>query len=265
MQVHCGGFTLSARICLSAVAAKPMKMKTAAVMQPYFIPYLGYYQLMSAVDVFVIYDDIEYSKQSWINRNRLLLKNGIDYITLPLAKGPDVAHVRDRCLASDWPKHRTKYLNRVEQAYKDRAQFQRGMELLNEIFNTQELNLFAFLKRSIDLTCQALNLKTPLLISSEIGDFRNLSSANKVQSICKAIDAEVYINPIGGQNLYSESDFEANGLKLGFIQTDFMSYQQNNSPQFYEGLSILDLIMSEDCDAMQRHLRSFQIISAGQG
>ena len=84
-----------------------------AIMQPYFFPYIGYFQLIKSVDEFVIYDNIQYTKKGWINRNRILV-NGTDYlISLPLKKDSDYLNVVDRQLAESWEKDRTKLLTLI--------------------------------------------------------------------------------------------------------------------------------------------------------
>ncbi len=79
-----------------------------AIMQPYFFPYIGYFQLINTVDEFVVYDNIEFTKKGWINRNRILVNGKDEYITLPIKKDSDFLHVKDRFLAETWSKDSAK-------------------------------------------------------------------------------------------------------------------------------------------------------------
>src|SRR6188768_4511537 len=94
-----------------------------AIMQPYLFPYIGYFQLMAAVDEFVVYDNIEFTKKGWINRNRILVNGKDTFITLPLKKGSDYLNVNDRYLADSWLTDRTKLMNKVTEAYRKAPQF----------------------------------------------------------------------------------------------------------------------------------------------
>src|ERR1700722_4154503 len=150
-----------------------------AIMQPYFFPYIGYFQLMNAVDEFVIYDNIEFSKKGWINRNRILVNGKDAYITLPLKKDSDYLDVKDRFLAETWPLDRKKMLNRISESYKKAANFDSVYPLIEKCIFFEESNLFKFILNSLILIKDYLNISTSFVISSTIPIDHNLKAEQK--------------------------------------------------------------------------------------
>lgn len=213
-----------------------------AIMQPYFFPYIGYFQLINAVDTFVIYDDIEYVKQSWMNRNRILLNGQPSYISLPLKKDSDYLHVKQRELAGTWLKEHKKLISKLRGAYNKAPFFAETMQLIEPCINSDNTNLFTFLLESIENTLKHLGITTKVIISSSLGDFTHLRSQDKVIAICRATSASHYINPIGGTQLYDSNSFDTNNLKLSFLKTRDFNYPQYNN-DFQAFLSIIDVLM----------------------
>jgi hypothetical protein len=213
-----------------------------AVMQPYFFPYIGYFQLMNVVDQFVVYDNIEYTKKGWINRNRILVNGKDDFITLPLKKDSDYLNISERRLADLWPQDSAKMLNRIKQSYLKAAAFDETFPLIEACIKFDNLNLFSFILNSIELIKNHLGIKSGLVVSSTIPADHSLKSEARVISICKAQQASEYINPIGGLELYSRSSFEVQGLSLRFLKARNVTYSQGNAP-FVPFLSIIDVLM----------------------
>lgn len=211
-----------------------------AVMQPYLLPYIGYFQLINAADLFIVYDNIKYTKKGWINRNRLL-QNGKDVMfSLPLKQGSDALDVRDRELAADF--NRNKLLNQVRGAYRTAPYFSQTMPLIEEVLGVAESNLFGFLYNSIARTCAHLNIATEIRISSDVAIDHHLKSQDKVLALCAAVGARAYLNSIGGQALYSREEFQARGIELKFIRSMPLEYAQFGN-EFVPWLSIIDVLM----------------------
>lgn len=209
-------------------------------MQPYFLPYIGYWQLISAVDVFVVYDNIQYTKKGWINRNRVL-NNGKDiYITIPIEKDSDFLNVDERIISKNFDKK--KILNQIREYYKKAPNFSNGIKIFEEILIFEDRNLFEFIFNSIKVICNKLEIKTQILISSKIEIDHKLKGKDKVISICKALNANEYINTIGGVELYNKYDFQIENINLKFLQTQYFEYTQNEF-NFVPFLSMLDLLM----------------------
>lgn len=211
-----------------------------AIMQPYFLPYIGYWQLISAVDIFVVYDNVKYTKKGWINRNRFL-RNGLEAsFSLPLRKDSDFLDVNERFLADSF--NREDLLNRFREAYRRAPEFNSVIPFLGGILRNPSSNLFEYIFAAIGAVCEFLGISTPLVVSSTIDCDHSLKSAERVQAICKSLGADTYLNPVGGVELYSKEDFSAKGISLKFLKALPFEYNQTGSP-FVPWLSILDVLM----------------------
>lgn len=217
-------------------------MKRIAIMQPYFLPYIGYFQLMSAVDEFVIYDRIKYTKKGWINRNRFLLNGKDEYFSLPLKKDADTLNINERYLADNFIKENEKSLRRIEQAYRAAKYYQEIKPILYKCFLFKDRNLFNFIYNSISVISDYLEISTKITRSSHIENNSNLLKGTlRVINICKLCNADIYINPIGGLSLYKKNEFMENGINIKFLKTNDFIYQQAND-LFTPFLSIIDVL-----------------------
>lgn len=209
-------------------------------MQPYFFPYIGYFQLIAAADKFVIYDNIKFTKKGWINRNRILLNGSDTIFSLPIKKDSDFLDIYERKLADDFdPK---KLLNKFKGSYKNAPYFKPTFLLLEEVMFYEDKNLFNFLKFSLIKICSHLEIGTEFLVSSQIGIDHLLKGQNKVIALCKKMDADIYINAIGGLELYQKTVFFDNDIDLKFIKSSPIEYRQFEHP-FISSLSIIDVLM----------------------
>lgn len=211
-----------------------------AIMQPYFLPYIGYFQLIAAVDQFVIYDRIKYTKKGWINRNRFLLNGADAMFSLPLKKGSDALDVVDRELAPDFD--RPKLLSQFAGAYRRAPEFAPTFALLERIVRHDDDNLFRFIHHSVTALCAHLGIGTPIRISSTLHFDNELKGQDKVLAICEAAGANRYINSIGGTDLYAKHEFAVRGIELQFLKPRPFEYPQFGQP-FVPWLSILDVLM----------------------
>lgn len=219
-----------------------------AIMQPYFLPYIGYFQLIGAVETFVVYDNIKYTKKGWVNRNRML-RNGEDVtFSLPLAKDSDSLDIVQRELAADFD--RQKLLNQFKGAYSKAPYFDVAFPVLTRIVLNEERNLFRYIYQSIVELCSHLGLATEIRISSEIDIDHDLKSQDKVLAICNALGADSYINAIGGLELYRHEDFAAQDVALQFIKAKPFEYPQF-AGQTVQWLSIADVLMFNSLDVVK--------------
>jgi hypothetical protein len=216
-----------------------------AIMQPYFLPYIGYWQLISAVDVFVVYDNIQYTKTGWINRNRFLQNGTAKLFTIPIKKDSDYLDVRERSLAESFD--RRKLLRQFSAAYAKAPYYEQVAPLLTEIINWEDENLFGYILHSVLAVCSYLSIKTKIIVSSSVPIDHSLKSEHKVLAICRALGADTYINAIGGQDLYSKERFSSNGIELRFIKSGDCQYRQFFD-EFVPWLSILDVCMFNNRD-----------------
>ena len=216
-----------------------------AVMQPYLLPYVGYFQLASSVDNFVIYDNIQYTKRGWINRNRYLRGGEPATFTIPLQQGSTDLEIRQRLIANNY--NPAKLLNQFFEAYRKARFFDQTIELLEQVLKCKHDNLFEFLHHSLRLLFQHLSIDTSLLVSSQIPANHDEASQARLISICRAMQAKTYVNPVGGRDLYAHEEFAAQGVKLQFFQFAEREYPQFSSA-FVARLSIIDALMFNSLD-----------------
>lgn len=219
-----------------------------AIMQPYFMPYIGYFQLISAADLFIVYDNIKYTKKGWINRNRML-QNGKDAVfSLPLKRDSDALDVRERSLTADFD--RAKLLQQFEGAYRRAPYFRQTFPLIERSVRCEESNLFGFLHHAIASTCEHLGIATEIRVSSSIPIDHGLKNQEKVLALCKAVGARSYFNAIGGMALYAVDEFRAHGIDLRFVRSKPLQYPQFDQP-FVPWLSIVDVLMFNSLDTVR--------------
>lgn len=228
-------------------------------MQPYFLPYIGYWQLMHNVDVFVVYDDIEYTKKGWINRNRFLLNGKPETFTLPLKKDSDFLDVYQRRLSDNFSAEKTKMMRRLEAAYGSAPFFEEGKSLLADILASSEENLFRFIYQSIENIHARLGMTSRLLVSSTLGIPRSLKGQGRVIATCKALGATDYLNPIGGIALYDKQAFSAERIRLHLQQIHPFVYKQYDH-EFVPNLSIIDSIMFVGFQGCLDHLPQMDLL-----
>lgn len=210
-------------------------------MQPYFLPYLGYFQLIAAVDKFVVLDDVNYIRGGWINRNRLLMQGEPKLFTIPLAGASQNRRICDIELFDEdlW---REKLLRTVQQAYARAPYYQKILPLLEEILHFPSLHLDSFLLNSLRQIMHYLSLQTELQPTSRLYCNHALAGEQRIIDICVREDANNYINPIGGTALYKREYFAQQDITLKFLQSRPTSYQQGKYAHI-SGLSIIDVLM----------------------
>ena len=232
---------------------------TLGIMQPYFLPYIGYWQLLAAVDRFVIYDNIQYTKKGWINRNRFL-RNGHDaYFTVPLRKASDYLDIVERHLADDFD--REQLLRTWHAAYRLAPHVGDVMPVLERIVRAPMTNLFEYVHHSVVEMAAFLEIRTPMVVSSTVPIDHTLRAERKVLAFCRALGADRYMNPIGGVELYSAAAFAAESVTLEFLRPRPREYAQLEHP-FVPNLSIVDVLMFNSKATVREMLNEADVIAA---
>lgn len=210
-------------------------------MQPYFIPYIGYWQLINAVDKYVVYDDVNFIKQGWVNRNRILINGEPSFFNIPmLGMSPNklinqIKVNQDKTLLG-------KNIRKIQGAYRKAPFYLDIYPLIGNILNCKKENLAEYITESIYIICDYLDIKTELIISSSIKKENNLKGQDKIFEICDILNATEYYNAIGGRDLYSSEKFKERNINLKFLQTGQIQYHQFGN-EFQPDLSILDVLM----------------------
>lgn len=228
---------------------------TLGIMQPYLFPYIGYWQLISAVDTFVVYDDVNFIKQGYINKNNILSNGAAHPFTLELVGTSSNKLINKIKIGNN----KKKLLKTIKQNYIKAPYFNTIFPLIEDIFKQNEENLAKFIGYSIIKVSAYLNLDTKIIFSSEIEKDNNLKGQEKVIHICKKLDAKNYINAIGGRELYSKAVFERSNLVLNFLNTEFIEYTQYEN-EFVPYLSIIDILMFNNLEIISQQLKNYKLI-----
>jgi hypothetical protein len=211
---------------------------------------------MNAVDEFVAYDNIEFTKKGWINRNRILVNGKDSFITIPLKKDSDYLSIRDRYIAEIWSSEKKKIMNRIIESYRKSPHINLVYPVIEKCILFEELNLFKYIFYSLNIVKEYLEIQTPLFISSTITINHELKAEKKVMAICKARNADTYVNPIGGLQLYIKDDFKNESIDLQFLKTNDFTYRQFNN-DFVPWLSIIDVMMFNSKEKIKEYLNFF--------
>ncbi len=233
----------------------PLKL---AIMQPYFLPYLGYYQLLNLVDKFVIYDDVNFISRGWINRNNLLMGAKAHLFTIPLLDASQNKLIHEVQVSPD-PVWRKKLLKTIDQAYRKASYYEPVFPLIESVVNNQSESVADYCLQALTKTARYMNIDTKIVRTSRIYENTDLKSQNRILSICQKEGADQYINPIGGQDLYDKTLFKNEGIALNFIQTTPWAYPQFKN-EFVPWLSILDVMMFNSPVEIQAHLHEFELV-----
>jgi len=214
-----------------------------AVMQPYFFPYFGYFQLINTVDYFVIFDDVNYIKRGWINKNRILQNGEISNITLPVQNASQNRKINQHNRIID-TKALGKLKKQIKFAYAKAPNFKEVYPLLEIIIEHPETNLSKYITNSLTTVSKYLGLKTQFIYASELSNNDDWNNAEKrIINITKQLGGTHYLNLPGGESLYNKATFNAQSLSLEFIKPVFEPYLQIKVAEFQQGLSIIDLLM----------------------
>jgi hypothetical protein len=230
------------------------------IMQPYFMPYIGYWQLMNAVDQYVIYDDVNFIKGGWINRNRILLNGEAKYFNIQMAGGASsYKHINEIGISNNSAVI-NKNIRILEAAYKKAPLFDQIMPVMEKILLYKADNLALFIMHSFEEINQYLGIITKLLLSSDLQKDNKLRGQDKVIAVCQLLGADEYYNAIGGQKLYSYQEFRKFGIELKFLKTANIFYKQFND-QFIPNLSMIDILMFNSVDKIKSYLLEYSLLN----
>jgi hypothetical protein len=233
---------------------------TLAIMQPYLFPYIGYFQLLAAVDRFVIYDDVTFIKQGWINRNRMLINGEPAFFTVPLAHRSSAVAIRDTRI-SDSPQHREwpeKLMKSFDSAYGRAPEFAPTRPLIERVLARATPRIADLALDSIRAVAERLEIRTPIVATSTAYGNAHLQGQDRVLAICKAERASRYVNLAGGRALYSRERFQAEGVELRFIEPRPIEYRQFGAP-FVPSLSIVDVLMFNPVERVRQFLGACEV------
>lgn len=253
-----------------------------AIMQPYFMPYLGYFQAIHAVDKYILYSNLSFIKDGWMNRNRILIKDGkVAIINVPLIHKSSNTFIFDIRIDNtrNWNK---KLIKSILLNYKGSQYFEDIYPFFEKLLSKSYNFLYQLNADTIIEISRFMGITTPIefenrnkyreleiqLSNVEKGDYTDFEFMQKTKPIKKvarvlaisAIEkADVFINAIGGQELYDKNEFASYGIDLKFIKTGDINYPQF-SKEFVPNLSIIDVLMHNGKEATRQLLNEFTLI-----
>lgn len=231
-----------------------------AIMQPYFFPYLGYFQLIQSADKFIIYDDVSYIKRGWINRNNFLVNGKKGLITIPLSNGKRGMPICEVEVAGKREYWARKILKTIQQSYAKAPNFDPVYQLFEEALQESSNLISEINVKALKLVCDYLGIETEIVETSRCYGNGDLSASERVIDICKKEEAEMYINASGGRSLYSSEDFLEQGLELRFLKPELPIYRQLGG-NFEHALSIVDLLMYVDSQEVLSFSKTYTLES----
>lgn len=224
-------------------------------MQPYFMPYIGYWQLMKAVDTYVIFDDVNYIQRGWVNRNNILVGGQKHLFSISLKDASQNKHFNEIMIADDFQK----FLKTIRFNYQKAPYFDSVMQLLEQIVSCSDKTLSVFLMNSFQEVLNYLEIQTKLILSSSVDKDNSLKGSDKILDICKRLGATTYYNAIGGQELYDKDKFQVEGIELYFVETPIVEYPQLGK-EFIPYLSLIDVLMNNSIEDVNRILDNYRLI-----
>jgi WbqC-like protein family len=230
------------------------------IMQPYLFPYIGYFQLLNAVDRFVVYDDVAFIKQGWVNRNRILINDHPAYFTVPVKHASSFSLIRDTLVDDDRQHARwvEKTLTTFSNAYRRAPEFARVFPVVEAVFTRHTNRVADLAVASLKAVAELLDIRVEWVESSAQYGNTHFKGEDRVLAICRAESATEYINAAGGRELYARDRFEAAGLCLRFIQSVPIEYRQFSGP-FVPSLSIIDVLMFNPLDRVRSFLDACEV------
>jgi hypothetical protein len=206
----------------------------------------------------VVHDDVQYIKGGWINRNQIQINGKEHLFTFSLQKDSSLKNINTRFFSNQFNIEKESFLRKIKTSYKKAPFFLKIYDLLKEVLDYQDLNISSFIINSQKLICNYLNIKTPICISSELIKDNKLKNYHRVINICQSLHADIYINPIGGRELYSKDIFRKHNIQLLFLKTKDITYEFEKN-RFIPNLSIIDVMMFNSKQYIKKMLDRYEL------
>ncbi|WP_434526243.1 WbqC family protein [Photorhabdus asymbiotica] len=220
-----------------------------AIMQPYFFPYLGYYQLVSSVDNFIFFDNVNFIKKGFINRNNILNNNKASLFTVPVEKVSQNRKINEHFYTGNFQP----FLNQINSSYSSSPFFKEIFPIIEFVVSSSDKNVSIINKSSIESVFKYLEIEKKFSKASDFNIPKDKKGVKRIIDICHLLQANTYINAIGGKALYDKELFSKKNIKIKFLNPDLPFYSQNNNI-FIPGLSIIDILMNCDKNTIRKML-----------
>ena len=253
-----------------------------AIMQPYFMPYIGYFQAISAVDKYILYSNLNFIKESWMNRNRVLMRDGkIVTITVPLKSKSSYSMIYDVEIDNSKP-WKEKMLKTIQMCYSKKPFYKEIFDLLNSMLTPEYTHLKDLNNSTIVSISHYLDIQTVIdvdnsrfldmekgmvNIEEDYSDLPYLLKTKPIRKVARVIEmcrregSNDFYNAIGGQELYSKEEFKQYDIRLNFVRTNNIEYRQDSKKgEFVSNLSIIDVLMNNGKIGTQKLLQEYVIV-----
>jgi hypothetical protein len=232
--------------------------RTIAVMQPYLFPYLGYFQLIAAADVFVLGDDLQYVRSGWVNRNRILHNDEARLITFPLKKDRFQLQINQRQLCDHFSDEAERLIRLIAESYQQAPYFAQVMPLVERLIHFPQQNISLYAEHAIREMCAYLHIVTPIMRSSDLILGSPADKQERIIRIAHTFEATTFITPEGGSVVYDRDHFARNRLLVRFFRMNPVEYRQFRQP-FVANLSIIDVLMFNCVEQVQQMLTQYRL------
>ena len=234
--------------------------KTIAIMQPYTFPYIGYMNLVWASDIFVLYDDVNFSKKGWINRNKILSNKKAYRFSIPLEGISQNKLIKD-LFTYDLSHFKKNFIKQIECAYKNAKFFNNGLEYVRSTISEENSSISDIAEKSIKNFFEIVGVEKQFLKSSScFSETKELNRVDRLIIITKMLNSHNYVNPVGGEQLYSKEYFSSKNINLFFLNPIMKEYRQCGNKHFIPKLSVIDLIMNLSPAEIMSHIKSYKLI-----
>jgi len=252
-----------------------------AAMQPYLFPYIGYFQAIDAVDRYVLYSNVSYIKKGWINRNRLLARDGsIITFTVPVANKSSFTLIKDTEIDNSEPWAR-RILKTIQTIYGKRPFFEETYPMIEKLLRTDYRLLKDLNSDCITSVAKHLEINTDMVtdnhqfdemekcleqIDENFNPYEYLSKTHPTRKVSRVIEmcrheaCNEYVNAIGGQDMYKKEEFAQYGISLSFVKTNEIVYSQGLDGKFEPNLSIIDVLMNNGKEETKRLIKEYTLI-----
>ena len=230
------------------------------IMQPYFFPYIGYFQLINMVDKYVVFDTAYFANNKWGFRNRILINGAPGFFRVTTLKASQNKRFDEIKVSGDIEAKKNN-IHALECAYKKAPHFPEVMPVLERFLMADYDNLAEYNVASNRLICDYLGIKTEILLFSELDCDKDLQRQYRIFDVCRVLGGKEYVNAIGGTELYDFEEFRQNGIELAFLKPDDIVYPQFGG-EFVPSLSIIDVMMFNSVPEIQDMLNRYTLIKS---
>lgn len=243
-----------------------LKNKTikVGIMQPYFMPYIGYISLLKHCEIFILFDTVQFIRHGWIERNRMLKQNNNWlYIKVPLIKVNSQKTLIKECLIDNQQDWKLKILHQIKHYKNIAPNYNQVEKILMEIFEKDYDNIVSLNKASLEAISTYLGFKKKLQILSEmeLNIIKPKAPDEWALNICKELNLPKihYVNLIGGLNFFNRDKYTKENIEISFHKMNMHCYNQQRD-YFESGLSILDLLMFNSVEEINKMLDDYELV-----